>query len=218
MVNARDASALQELVSVLGDRSAFATGDVTDPAACVALATETRRIWGGIDILVCNVGSGASVTPGHETRAEWDRMFAINLASCTNMIDATRLALIERRGAIVCISSICGLQTIPGAPLAYSAAKAALNSYVRGLAQPLGASGVRINAIAPGNILFKGSVWERKLAQNAAAVQSMLDHDVALRRFGEPAEIADFVAFLVSRRAGFATGGIFVVDGGQIAR
>ena len=64
---------------------------------------------------------------------------------------------------IVCVSSICGLEVIPGAPLTYSAAKAALNAYIRGVAVPLGADGVRINGIAPGNILFKGSVWERKL-------------------------------------------------------
>ena len=59
--------------------------------------------------------------------------------------------------------------------MTYSAAKAALHAYVRGMARPLGLQGVRINAVAPGNILFEGSVWERKLAADADAVQLMLD-------------------------------------------
>ena len=216
MLNARGESALRQLAGELGERAAYSACDVTDPQACAALVAETRRAWGGIDILVCNVGSGASVPPGSETQAEWERMFAINLTSSTNMVDAARPSLIEKHGAIVCISSICGVAAVTGAPIAYSAAKAALNTYVRGMARPLGAKGVRINAIAPGNILFEGSVWERKLAQDAAAVNAMLVRDVALGRLGRVEEIADFVTFLASSRAGFATGNIYIVDGGQV--
>jgi len=75
---------------------------------------------------------------------------------------------------------------------------------------------VRINAVAPGNILFDGSIWSRKLVEDAGAVTAMLEQDVALGRLGSPQEIAELVAYLASPRAGFATGGIWSLDGGQV--
>ncbi len=167
-------------------------------------------------MLVCNVGSGASVCPGEEAFDEWQRVFALNLWSATNMVEAARAALAASRGAIVCVSSICGMEVVPDAPVTYSAAKAALNAYVRGIARPLGKLGVRITAVAPGNILFEGSVWSRQLTEDANAVHAMLERDVALASLGTPAEVADLVAWLASPRAGFATGGVYVLDGGQV--
>jgi 3-oxoacyl-[acyl-carrier protein] reductase len=117
--------------------------------------------------------------------------------------------------AIVCVSSICGLAAL-GAPVTYSAAKAALNATVRGLARPLAHEGIRINAVAPGNILFDGGTWARKLAENKSDVEDMLAREVPLRRLGTPGEIADVVAFLASPRAAFITGTVIVADGGQL--
>jgi len=87
---------------------------------------------------------------------------------------------------------------------------------VRGIARPLALENIRINAVAPGNLLYEGSVWEQKLAEDASAVQAMLNREVALRRLGKSEEIADFVAFLVSPRSAFSTGAVFIVDGGQV--
>jgi len=191
-------------------------GDVTVPVDAQRIVAEVHGIFGRLDILVCNVGNGRSVPPGTETAEEWKRMFALNLWSTTNVVEAARDALAASKGVIVCISSICGLEMIPAAPVTYSAAKAALHAYVRGIARPLGKQGVRINAVAPGNILFEGSVWSHKLTEDAAAVQSMLEGDVSLARMGTPRDVAELVAYLASPRTGFATGGVWTLDGGQI--
>jgi 3-oxoacyl-[acyl-carrier protein] reductase len=191
-------------------------GDVTQPAEANRVVAEAVGKLGQLDILVCNVGSGRSVPPGNETADEWQRVFALNLWSTTNSVEAACDDLAASRGVIVCISSICGLEVIPGAPVTYSAAKAALHAYVRGIARPLGKQGVRINAIAPGNILFDGSVWSRKLAEDTPAVQAMLSKDVALGSLGTPADVASLVAYLASPRSGFATGGVWTLDGGQV--
>ena len=213
-INGRNANDLASTAAVLPGAVAV-TGDVTRPDEARQIVAETTAALGQLDILVCNVGSGRSVPPGDETHEEWQRVFALNLWSTTNTVEAAREALAASRGVIVCVSSICGLEVVPDAPVTYSAAKAALHAYVRGLARPLGRQGVRINAVAPGNILFDGSVWSRKLAEDVNAVQKMLERDVSLARLGPSRDVAELVGYLASPRAAFATGGGWTLDGGQ---
>lgn len=214
-VNARSANQLYECSSSIGAAMAIAA-DVADPREAQRLVDETVRMLGSIDILICNVGSGRSVLPGEETYEEWQRVFALNLWSTTNTVEAARVALAASKGVIVCVSSICGIEVVHGAPLTYSSAKAALNAYVRGICRPLGLQGIRINAVAPGNILFDGSVWSRKLAQDPDSLQIMLDRDVAMGRLGTPTDVAELVAYLASPRSSFVTGGVWTLDGGQV--
>jgi NAD(P)-dependent dehydrogenase (short-subunit alcohol dehydrogenase family) len=214
-LNARHFDCLTAAAATLPGSSPIA-GDVTDPVDACRVVAEAVAVLGKLDILVCNVGSGRSVSPGTETPNEWQRVFSQNLWSTTNMVEAARGALAASSGAIICVSSICGLEVVPGAPVTYSAAKAALHAYVRGIARPLGQQGIRINAVAPGNILTEDSVWARRMTEHPADVQRMLDSEVALARLGMPQEVAELVAFLASSRAGFATGGIWRLDGGQV--
>jgi len=213
-LNARNLDQLTKAATELKVPVAIA-GDVTQANEAREVVNRATQLLGGLDILVCSVGGGDSVAPGCESPEDWQKMLSLNLSSATNVIEASLGALESSKGVILCISSICGLEVVPGAPLTYSSAKAALNSYIRGISRPLGKKGIRINAIAPGNILFDGSVWARKMVEDKNRVATMLDQSVSLNRFGTPQDIASLSTYLVSERASFATGGIWTLDGGQ---
>lgn len=215
ILNGRNATDLAAASASLPGSLAI-VANMISTADAQRVITEVLGKFGRLDVLVCNVGSGRSVPPGCETAEEWQRVFSQNLWSTTNTVEAAREALAFSKGSVVCVSSICGLEVIEGAPVTYSAAKAALHAYVRGIARPFAKQGVRINAVAAGNIVFEGSVWAKKLLEDAAKVQAMLDKNVAIGRLGTPEEVASLVTYLASPCAGFATGAIWTLDGGQV--
>jgi 3-oxoacyl-[acyl-carrier protein] reductase len=214
-IAARNQRDLDAAATALGAEVLAHSADLVDPAQCERLVSTVGAQHGRLDILITNAGSGASAPPGQETPQAWRTALDVNLATAMNLIAAAR-PLMARGGssAIVCISSICGREAL-GAPVTYSAAKAALEAAVVGLSRPLAAERIRINCVAPGNILFEGGVWNRKRAEAPDAVANMLTREVPLGRFGAPEEIADAVAFLASDRSAFTTGTTLVVDGGQ---
>ena len=189
--------------------------DVTSERGAEHLVSAALQRYGKIDGVVCNVGGGRSVRPGEETLEEWQRIFALNFWSTTNVVEAVKPALAKTKGSIVCISSICGLSVIKDAPVTYSTAKAALNTYVRSISHHLGKFDIRINAIAPGNIFFDGSTWDQKLKADEEVVQNMLKEKVALQKFGTPEDVANLVEYFLSSKSSFASGAIWTLDGGQ---
>jgi NAD(P)-dependent dehydrogenase (short-subunit alcohol dehydrogenase family) len=215
VLNARNADELDKSVAKLPGTIRI-VADVTKSDQANHLVAKVLNIYGRLDGLICNVGNGRSVPPGEEYLEEWHRIFSLNLWSATNMVEAAGNALANRKGSVVCISSICGQEVVPGAPLTYSCAKAALNMYVRGISRSLGKKGVRINAIGPGNILFDDSVWAQKLKDDKAAVAEMLDREVPLGKLGSPSDIANLTAYLLSPISNFTTGAVWTVDGGQV--
>jgi len=215
ILNGRNIDGLKKTAEIFQERINYFVADVTDFHECQSLIKSVINQCGNLDILVCNVGSGKSVPAGEENPEEWKYMLKKNFFSTTNMVQVATDALTKSHGSIVCISSIAGVE-ITGAPVTYSVAKSALNAYVRGISRDLAKKRIRINAVAPGNILFKGSVWDKKIAENPKRVQDMLEKEIAMKRFGTAKEVADFVTFLASPRSSFITGGVFTLDGGQI--
>lgn len=211
IINGRDQEKLEKVCSELNSKGLMA--DLTTPSGQVALENFFKEET--IDILIANLGSGSSVVPGSENLEEWRRVFDINLFATTSLVEKLYPKIAENKGNIVCVSSICGIEAL-GAPITYSAAKAALNSFVKGFSRFCGLSGVRINAIAPGNILFDGSVWDRKLKEDSKQVKKMLQDSVPLQRLGRPEEVADLACYIASEKASFMTGEVIVLDGGQL--
>ncbi|MFE0254695.1 oxidoreductase [Streptomyces sp. NPDC059010] len=201
--------------------------DLSTADGVSALFDRALAELGGIDLLVNNVGGGDGATVNFldVSDTEWTGAFDMNVLSAVRATRAALPSLIERRGAIVNISSILAL--MPGGfPPAISAAKAALTAIGKALSEEFGPQGVRLNTISPG--LVNTSVYsdpDGQVAQWAAASgmtlaefrqQMVKGQNVATGRMAEPEEVAALIAFLLSDVAGNITGANYVIDGGTI--
>ncbi len=218
-LNGRDQAGLDrlrhELARQFPERSILALGgDVTDRAALARLHQAILTAWGGLDILVANVGSGKSVPDPLPAPEDWNRMFQVNFDSAVAVAREFYPLLKTAGGNILFIASIAGVEAI-GAPAGYTAAKSALIAFAKHLSRQAAGDGMRVNCIAPGNIYFEGGTWAEKALADPERVQQMLEVAVPLRRFGTPEEIAAAAVFLASERSAFTTGACLIVDGGQ---
>jgi 3-oxoacyl-[acyl-carrier protein] reductase len=198
-----------------GERVSSHEGDFSETAVIRdALEVATAR-WGKLDSVVACVGTGVVEPVWELGEDEWQRALTLNFHASVRLIQAVVPSMVKmKKGAIVAIGSIAGVESL-GAPLPYGCAKAALSHYVCSLAREVGPHRVRVNCIAPGNIIFPGGRWEEKIAEKPEFFRDHIDREVPLQRFGTPEEIADLAAFLCSDRASFITGSCIVADGGQ---
>jgi 3-oxoacyl-[acyl-carrier protein] reductase len=217
-ITGRDSASLDaashELRASSGDRVLAIAGDLTDKPSIDAALNSVEQVWGPPDILVANLGTGSGKPGWQLDEDEWQRLFNLNFFGSVRLAQAVIPKMQSGGGAILFIASIVAVEATQ-APLPYSSAKAALVNYSKNLSRIVAADKIRVNCLAPGNILFPGGNWERHLNSRREQVEHYIGTEVPQKRFGTPEEIADFAAYLVSPLSGFATGGCYIMDGGQ---
>jgi 3-oxoacyl-[acyl-carrier protein] reductase len=172
------------------------------------------EMFGGLDILVNNVGRATGTDILGTTDAEWQAAFDETLFPA---VRASRLAvpLMKQRGggAIIMITSIWGRES--GGRMTYNAVKAAEISFSKALAHQLAPANIRVNNVAPGSILFPGGSWQKRQQADPEGIAAMIKSDLPFGRFGRAEEVGAVVAFLASNRASWVSGASVVVDGCQ---
>lgn len=163
--------------------------------------------------LVLNAGFSSYPAPGNEELIDYRDSWENNYWATVSALISLR-PLLNKNSSIVAISSICGMEAL-GCPIPYSDSKAAILNFVKNMANPLGKRGIRVNAVSPGNILFEGSVWSKKLQQDREATTDYIKTNVPLGEFGRLEDIVSMVQFLLCTDSKFVTGANFVIDGGQ---
>jgi len=188
--------------------------DVSTTAGVELVINRAVETFGGLDILVNNVGRAAGSDLLGTSDAEWQAAFDETLLPA---IRASRLAVPHMKqrggGSIVMIASIFGREA--GGRMTYNAVKAAEISLAKSLAQQLASSNIRVNSVSPGSILFEGGSWWKRQQENPAAIAEFVKRELPFGRFGTPEEVGDVVAFLASPRASWISGTSVVVDGCQ---
>jgi 3-oxoacyl-[acyl-carrier protein] reductase len=214
---ARGAERLEATAGELGALGAdvlAVPADVTDRVALERFIESAVERFGRIDVLVNNAGGGGQEQFVETSDDDWQAAIDLTLWPA---IRASRLVVpyMQRQGggAIVMISSIYGREW--GGRPAYNVVKAAENALAKSMARQLAPLGIRVNAVAPGSILFPGGSWERRVQQDPEKLARFVEAEMPLGRFGRPEEVANVVAFLVSDKASLMVGACVNVDGGQ---
>ena len=219
-VCARGEAPLEEAARDLGtiaggaERVLAVAADVSTAAGVDTVVSRTVATFGGVDILINNVGLGRGGSLLETSDADWQEAFDQTLLPA---IRASRAAVphMQRRGggAIIMIASIYGREA--GGRMTYNAIKAAEISLAKSMAQQLAGSNIRVNSVSPGSILFEGGSWWKRQQADPAGIADFVRREIPFGRFGKPEEVGDVVTFLASARASWISGTSIVVDGGQ---
>ncbi|NUR53672.1 MAG: SDR family oxidoreductase [Acidobacteria bacterium] len=203
-----------EAVAKRPNMVAAVQADVSTAPGIEMVVGRTVETFGGLDILVNNVGRAGGSDLLGTSDAEWQAAFDETLFPA---IRASRLAVPHMKhrggGAIIMIASIWGRES--GGRMTYNAVKAAEISFAKALAQQLAPANIRVNSVAPGSIMFPGGSWHKRQQADPEGIAAMIARELPFGRFGRPEEVGALVAFLASSRASWISGASIPVDGVQ---
>ena len=188
--------------------------DVRDAGAREQLVRATLERTGRLDVLVNAAGIIASGRVEDTTLEDWRAMFELNVEAVFHLIQLAADKLAEAGGAVVNVSSVCGLRAFPGV-LSYCSSKAAVDQMTGCAALELAGRGIRVNAVNPGVVETE---LHRRSGFDDAKYAGFLEHSKTthpLGRVGQASEIAELIAFLASARAAWITGATIPIDGGR---
>lgn len=192
----------------LGVKALCFAADVSKLADCEAMVKAVKEQMGGINALVNNAGITKDKLLARMSEDEYDAVIAVNQKSVFNMLkNVCPVMMKQKHGRIVNVSSVAGLYGNPG-QINYSASKAALIGMTKTIAKEYGRKNITCNAVAPG---FIHTLMTDVLTEDYKA--KMLEV-VAMRRYGEPEEVASVVSFLVSEDSSYVTGQVIEISGG----
>ena len=217
MICSRNETELQSAAREISDRlDAEVRYVVTDMARrdeVDALAAAALEAFGTVDILINNAGVNTPQPIDEITDEAWDRVLEINLTSIMRLTRALVPAMkAQRWGRVIHISSVLGVGSKP-ARNAYSASKAALMGLAKASALDLGPHGITVNCIGPGPFLT-----DMSMSLLSEAEKEEFSNVTALKRWGQPRELAGPALLLASEAGSYITGEMLLVDGGAFAR
>jgi NAD(P)-dependent dehydrogenase (short-subunit alcohol dehydrogenase family) len=197
-----------------GARAHYVHCDVSRKADVDAALASSQQALGTVDALVNNAGIFKAADFLDITEADWDAVIAVNLTGAFLVAQAvSRVMATHGGGAIVNMSSVNGVMAIPSIA-SYNVSKGGIDQLTRVMALALADRGIRVNAVAPGTIATE--LAQRAVLGSEAARQRIMSR-TPLQRLGDPQEIADVVAFLLSSASNYLTGEIVYADGGRRA-
>lgn len=214
-VNDAAAGALAQTLAQRGQRAAAFHCDVSRKADVDAALGATLAAFGRVDALINNAGIFKAANFLDITQADWDAVLDVNLSGAFLVAQAVAREMVRaaKGGAIVHMSSVNGVMAIPNIA-SYNVSKGGINQLTRVMALALAEHGIRVNAVAPGTIATE---LARQAVLGSDAARERIMSRTPLQRLGEPGEIADVCAFLVSSASSYMTGEIVYVDGGRMA-